>query len=378
MGRWERIIESHPRARLACDRVARVVRGGLPDRVPFIDSYWPEFTERYLGEHGLPPDTPMTERFDHDLLLLSPVMGPWPAQAGVLSREPDGYVVEMDEFGLIVRKHARRESVPQQLDCRIHTHADLDRFPFEDPADPARSARIEAELPRCCERFCPVFKLGGPFSRTWRLRGLARFLEDIAGDEDFVRDMVGRMTGHLIAVGKAAVERLEWPRVQMHIADDFASTFAPLFSPRSYERVFLPHLARMVDTFHAAGFKISYESEGNVDPMLDLLAESGVDGLAYMEPRAGMTLEGIRGRFGGRFFVMGNVCNTRVLPSNDRRAIAREVYRVLSGAAGGGYLGLSAHSIGPDVSSDSYDYFFALMNRYGRYPIDLAELEKLI
>jgi uroporphyrinogen decarboxylase len=160
----------------------------------------------------------------------------------------------------------------------------------------------------------------------------------------------------------------------MHIADDFASTFAPLVSPGAYERIFLPNLRRMVDAFHALGFRVSYESEGNIGPMLDLLDASGVDGLAHMEPRAGMTIAGIRARFGKRFFVMGNVCNTLVLPSNDRAAIAREVHRVLSAAGEGGYLGLSAHSIATDVTSDTYDWFFGLMDRYGRYPLRLDGL----
>lgn len=370
------IIDSHPRARLACDRVAAVVGGRKPDRVPFIDGYWPEFAERYRREHGLATDASLAELFDHDLVLLAPVMGPWPSEARELERRGNGDIIERDEFGLVERSHESRQVVPQQLDYRIRTKRDLDRFPFEDPADPSRFDRLAKDLVATCSRFCPVLKLGGPFSRTWRLRGLARFLEDIAEDEAFVQEMTLRMTDHLIAVGTAAAARLTWPPIQLHIADDFASTSSPLLSPRSYERIFLPNLSRMVRRFHSLGFRISYESEGNVAPMLDLLNASGVDGLAHMEPRAGMRIERIRERFGGRFFFMGTICNTRVLPSGDRRAIAREVHRVLSASIDGGCMGLSAHSIGPDITSDSYDYVFSLMNRFGTYPIRLQELEK--
>jgi len=375
MSRLDRVIDAHPRAKLARERVARVVRGETPDRVPFIDSYWPEFADRYRAERGLAPEASLAERFDHDLVLLAPAMGPWPAEARELRREADGYLISRDEYGLVIRTHESRQVVPQHLECRIQRRSDLDRFPFEDPRDPARSAEIESAIDGVCRRFCPVFKLGGPFSRSWRLRGLERFLEDIAEDEGFVKEIVGRLTDHLIAVGRSVVERLEWPRVHMHIADDFASTFAPLISPRSYERIFLPNLRKMVEAFHGLGFRISYESEGNVYPMLELLDQSGVDGLTNMEPRAGMTIERIRERCGDRFFVMGNVCNTQVLPSNDRRRIAREVYRVLRASVPGRYLGLSAHSVGPDVSPDAYDYFFGLMDRYGRYPMDLGGLE---
>ena len=63
----------------------------------------------------------------------------------------------------------------------------------------------------------------------------------------------------------------------------------------------------------------------------------------------------------------------------DRRAkIAAEVHRVLSSSTDGHYMGLSAHSIGTDVSSDTYDYFFGLMKRYARYPFDLEGLEREI
>ena len=367
-------IRRHARALKAYERVRAVLDGRLPDRVPFFDNYWPQFRERYLTERGLPPDTDLRERFDHDFVLMAPVMGPWPSKAGTLGSDDGGRVLRRDDFGLVTADLPGVMTMPTHVESAVKERRDLDRLSFEDPASGNRTAALERALPTVCARFCPVFKLGGPFSRTWRLRGLQQFLEDLALDETFAREMVERMTDHLIAVGRAAVARMDIPRVQLHVADDFASRQAPLFSPAVYERVFLPNLKRLITAFHTMGFKVSYESEGNTWPMLDLLDEAGVDGLAYMEPRAGMRIERVRERFGDRFFFFGNVCNVRVLPSGDRKAIAREVCRVLSGAADGRYMGLSAHSVGADVSPDAYDYFWGLMNRFGRYPMDLAAL----
>ena len=364
-----KVAEFGPRARLAYERVRAVIDGKQPDRVPFSDSYWPEFRTRYLCDRGLPAETSLQERFDHDLVVLAPVMGPWPAQSGTVGRDAAGHVLKRDDFGLVTRDTGDGTTVPQHVDCKIESPSDLDRFPFEDPYAQTRTEAIARALPGVCQRFCPVFKLGGPFSRSWRLRGIQRFLEDLAGDEPFASDIVERMTDHLIAVGIRAVDRLEFPPILFHIADDFASTQGPLFSPATYERVFLPNLKKMVAAFHERGFKVSYESEGNIWPMLELLDESGIDGLANMEPRAGMAIERIREKFGSRFFVWGNLCNTEVLPSGRRDRIRREVHRVLAAAADGGYMGLSAHSIGPDVSSDAYDYFWRLMNRHARYPM---------
>ena len=51
-GRFDRIIDSHPRAKLARDRVTRVLHGDTPDRIPFLDNYWGEFTDRYLADRA--------------------------------------------------------------------------------------------------------------------------------------------------------------------------------------------------------------------------------------------------------------------------------------------------------------------------------------
>ena len=363
-----------PRAKLSYERVRAVLDGRRPDRVPFSDSYWAEFRARYLRDRGLPEGTSLAEHFDHDLVVMVPTMGPWPSLRGTVGHDSDGHVLKRDDFGLITSEIQGTTTMSRQVEARIKQPRDLDRFPFEDAGDDERTDGMARALPEACQRFCPVLKLGGPFSRTWRLRGLQQFLEDLARDEAFAQEMVGRMTEHLIAVGLVAVERMSFPPVLLHLADDFASTGGPLFSPSVYERVFLPNLRKLVDAFHDRGFKVSYESEGNVWPMLDLLDESGIDGLAHMEPRAGLRIERIRERFGSRFFFWSNVCNVAALPSGQPERIRDEVARVLSAATDGGYMGLSAHSIGGDVSSNAYDYFWELMDRYARYPIDLDAL----
>ncbi len=365
-------IRRNPRALKAYERVRAVLDGNAPDRVPFRDSYWSEFRERYLSARGLSSDADLREQFDHDFVVMPPVMGPWPSRAGYLGRDSEGHVLRRDDFGLVTANIVGSTTMSRHVECAIKEPGDLDRLPFEDPACESRTAALARDLPAVCRRFCPVFKLGGPFSRTWRLRGLQQFLEDLVRDEPFAMEMVTRMTEHLIAVGRACVERTDFPPIQFHIADDFAATKAPLISPAVYERVFLPNLKRLVAAFRTMGFKVSYESEGNIWPMLEFLDEARVDVLANMEPRAGMRIERIRERFGDRFRVWGNICNVQVLPSGDRRAIAREVRRVLSSATEGGYMGLSAHSIGADVSPDAYDYFWELMNRFARYPMDLS------
>ena len=89
-------------------------------------------------------------------------MGPWPSEARELELGSDGLVISRDDFGLVTRSHPTTQAMPQHLDCRIRIRGDLERLPFEDPADPSRSVLLEQELRTTCSRFCPVLKLGGP------------------------------------------------------------------------------------------------------------------------------------------------------------------------------------------------------------------------
>ena len=366
--RWLDIIDAHPRAKLAFDRVEAVTRGRIPDRVPFCDYFWPAFAKRYRRERNLAPEVTLAEHFDFDYQdTMAPLHGPWPGRAGVVNRDADGYVVKRNEFGLLTRELDGPMSMPQHLGSLVEEKKDLDRIPFEDPADPRRWEQVKARLPDVCTRFAPIFKLGGPFSRAWQMRGLSRFLMDVAEDEPFVMELVTRLTDHMIAVGMAMIDALDLPATHWHIADDFAAVKGPLISPASYERVIYPNLKRMVDALHSRGYTVSFESEGRTAPMLSLLDAAGVDGLAHLEPRAGMLAGDIRERYGDRFFIMGNVCNTQVLPSNDRAQVEAEVRRVLQAGQDGRLMHLSAHSIAPDVTSDTYDYFWNLMNELGRY-----------
>lgn len=366
--KWLDIIHAHPRARLAFDRVEAVVHGRIPDRVPFCDFFWPEFVERYRKDRDLDANASLAEHFDFDYHdLLTPRHGPWPGRAGDVKKDTEGYVVRRNEFGLLTRELDGPMSMPQHLGSLIDEKSDLDRIPFEDPADPQRWAHVEQRLPELCKRFYPIFKLGGPFSRSWQMRGLSRFLMDLAEDEPFAIELVSRLTDHMIAVGMAMIDALDLPATHWHIADDFAAVQGPLISPTSYERVIYPNLKRMVDAIHGRGYTVSFESEGRTEPMLPLLDAAGVDGLAHLEPRAGMLAGDVRERYGDRFFIMGNVCNTRVLPSNDWAQVEAEVHRVLEAGKDGRLMHLSAHSIAPDVTSDTYDYFWGLMNTLGRY-----------
>jgi len=85
----------------------------------------------------------------------------------------------------------------------------------------------------------------------------------------------------------------------------------------------------------------------------------------------------LKRQYGGRWSFDGNL-DVRVLATNDREQIRREVLRKLNAAKGGGYIMQSDHSIPDNVDPAAYDYVVELIREHGKYPLDLGEFDEAI
>jgi hypothetical protein len=85
-----------------------------------------------------------------------------------------------------------------------------------------------------------------------------------------------------------------------------------------------------------------------------------------VEPKAGMDLVALRRTYGTHLCYVGGVCNARVLPGGNRREIEAHVRPILDIGREGG-VAIGTHSIGPDISVETYDYYHCLVQQYGTY-----------
>jgi len=94
-----------------------------------------------------------------------------------------------------------------------------------------------------------------------------------------------------------------------------------------------------------------------------------VDAYNPVEAKAGLDVVDLKRRFGRRWAFAGNL-DVRVLSTNQREAVRREVLRKLTAAQGGGYILQSDHSVPDTVAPDTYDYVVRLAREFGTYPLD--------
>ena len=358
----------------ATERVMTALRHREPDRVPVYEYFWPEFVEAWRREKGLGADADINAYYDLDLPSYCKVIGdqtPWPSAAGEVERG-DGYVVRRTGWGERVRD-LETMSVSEVLEPPLKEPADLDGMPPFEPVDlDARYDGLADWVAKLDKKgFCCFAKTGGPFSRTWRYRGLAAFLMDTAADPGFAAELLRRQTDLLIATTAEALRRGGHPQTVVWIADDCASRGRPLMSPATYERLIQPELARLCEMIHGTGRLVAFESEGNVRPLLSLILDAGVDILCNMEPRAGMDVVELKEEYGERVAFIGTMCNTVVLPTGTPDTVRADTLRQLRAGVGGGVVFGSAHSIGTDVPVANYEAFIDTLREHGTYPLPL-------
>ncbi len=198
------------------------------------------------------------------------------------------------------------------------------------------------------------------------MRGEHQWYVDIAQDPSFVQALAARVTDHLIGVGLEALQRSNLSDTSIWIYDDIASNRGLLISPKSYERLFLPLVRRMVDAFLKAGAShVGYHSDGDIRSILDGLVDAGISILNPVEPRANMDVVELRRRYGKCLAFVGGLCNSRILPSGSDEDVRRHVKHVLSIADEGGLV-IGSHSIGNDISLERYDSIMKILHRHGR------------
>lgn len=346
------------------ERVMRALDHKTPDRIPMHDTFWSEFTDAWRAIKGFGENASPVDHYGIDIAICVADETLFPSEAGELGRDGDA-VLRRDGWGRTVRTKPGAYFY-QQVDSVIHSKGDLDRILFE-PVNLDRRytgflQSVEANRKRCV--FC---KVGGPFLRTSFLRGEEAFLMDLAGDEPFARALAERVGDHLMGIGLESLHRANLYDTGLWIFDDMAYNNGPMFSPRTFERVFLPIYTNMIRAFKSAGSRsVLLHCDGCILPVLDMLLDAGIDGINPVEPKAGMDVVALKRTYGTRLSYVGGVCNAHVLPRGDRREMEAHVRPILEIAQEGG-VAIGTHSIGPDIAVETYDEYHNLVRRYGTY-----------
>jgi uroporphyrinogen decarboxylase len=176
-------------------------------------------------------------------------------------------------------------------------------------------------------------------------RGADQAIYDLVDDPAFVDDAMDRATDDSIEEGKALIIA---GVDGIYIGDAWSS--ASIISPKHFARYCQPRYARTVEAFHALGAQVYLHICGNSVPLLEMIAETGVDALEPLDPLGGVRVDDVARRIGDRVTLKGGV-NTLTLLNGSPADVRREAMQVLD-AAHGHCRGLILGS-GDDIPRDT-------------------------
>lgn len=358
------------------ERVLAACAFEAPDRIPRIEFFgeYPKSWEERLG----PVDRV------NDVIIWSPNEGTFPTRARNI-QEREGYIYEIDRWGRTVR--SRRDAYfSETLEVPIRDDIDIDAIHFDPPDLDIRFLQVETEtildapliegardpitirraLQQAREQGCVFGKTGGPYLRSTYVRGEAQFLMDIGSDPGLAKALADKMADHLTAVGIQEIKRWALHETGMWIFDDMAYNSGPMFSPDSFEKVFLPAYRRMIGAYKEAGARyVCFHSDGDIRLLLDMLIDAGIDGINPVEPRANMKMAELRKRYPG-LILTGGMDNTDTLINGPIERIQSEAREIIDVGRDGGVL-IGSGSIGPEVSLENFAAYAEVCGTYGNF-----------
>ena len=200
--------------------------------------------------------------------------------------------------------------------------------------------------------------------------GLQRFCEWTHDLGELVQAVLDRYAEDEVRWTKLAARERLCPL--FFVGEDIALKGRLLFSPRYLRSSLIPALRRVCEPLVSAGVKVIYHSDGNVMELLDDLIEAGIAGLHPIEPLAGMDIEHLKKRYGGRLILVGNVDCSRTLAMGTVEEVREAVRRCVRAASpGGGHFIGSSGEITPSTPLENVFAFYEACRQFGRYPISV-------
>jgi len=379
------------------ERVLAAIRHGEPDRVPIVlgvsnatgikmkpyrelkrllgieapDEYlylWPELGTAAIDEETL-------------VQLGSDVRGVWDLEpASVLeantTRPPHADYI--NSWGSGATEIRPGEWFPMVCPMKSATTTkEIEDYPWPDMDDPTRVAHVAKEAARLAaeDRYAIMATpwLLFPLERAFAMQGMDTFLMNLALHPEFAEALLWKLEelcktlmGHFLATLGEHVDIIK-------IGDDLGTQESLLMSPAMYRSILKPiHADYIAFIRERTSAKVFFHTDGDVFPLIDDLAEMGVDILNPIQTSAGKMadLQELKARWGDRLTFCGAIDTHRVLPAGTPDEVRAEVRRVIEiMGPGGGYMVSSVHTVMNDVPAQNILAMVDAVREFGTYPI---------
>ena len=277
--------------------------------------------------------------------------------------EDDRTLTEQTDRGVVRRifKSPDAMSMPHYIEYPVKTARDWEKL--KERFDPDHPERFPSDWEDRCKRWWavkPVILFQGPrspslFGFVRELMGPERAFYALHDEPDLVHDMMETIT---VLVETLLPRTLrDAPVTTVYFWEDMCYRGGSLISPAMFREFMAPRYRRMTLVARSVGIEaIFVDSDGNIEELIPLWLEAGINGMYPLEVAAGMDAVKLRREYGRDLLMTGNI-DKRVL-ARDKAAIDRELEAKMPLASQGGFIPHLDHSIPHDVPYENFAYYW--------------------
>ena len=207
-----------------------------------------------------------------------------------------------------------------------------------------------------------------PFTHYMELFGYEEALMGLVRDRGKAHALLDRLTTAAITWAVAQAER---GADAVLISSAFAG--GGFISPKMYKEFVVPYERRVAEAIKTAGGVVYTHTCGNLGDRLELMVESGTQGIDTMDPPplGNTTLAEAKAQAGDRVFLKGNMNGVDLLLfTTEEEVIQHATERIQVGKPGSGYILSTACSVPPKVQPWKLELLTPLAEETGRYEVE--------
>ena len=342
------------------ERVVKALKGQDHDMVPHF-----ELIHDIKVREAIMPGASYEDFIDHldiDGILLFDKMFSWKYETVDESKK-----LVRDQWGALI--HFTSDALGHPVGHAIKTEKDFEKYV---PPDPDEEWRYE-----------PVKK----YVKRWKgQRAIIAHVTDVFDivKESFFGDVAYYQTVYdnpelLDQVNQVVLDynlrsiknQIELGADVLAVTGDFATAKGSMMSPTHIARFLTPATKTQIELAHSLNVPAFKHTDGNIWKILDLLVDTGIDGLHPIDPMADMDLAEVRAEYPD-LCLMGNVNCGSTLCWESVDQVRQEVKQCIKKAGyGGRYICMSSNSIHSGVKPENYLAMLKALKEYGRYPLQL-------
>ena len=349
------------------ERMIRTCQCLETDRAPFWFMFgpWGETVERWKSEGMEGDDWHEGFGFDIGFECLPINLGYCPAFQPRLIKDDGTYLTMQDEKGIVFECIKGHSTIPKYIDYPVKNREDWEAL-RQSKLDGASPERFPDYLPDVVkgmkERDAAVQVGSYPYGLFGTLRdfmGVEALLVAFYDDPDLIAQMMGYLTDFWIGLYKKTLQYVQIDHI--HIWEDMSGKNGPLISPAMFREFMTPNYRKIVDFAKANGISVvSVDTDGNMDVLMPLLEESGINLVLPFEVQAGCDVVEYK-RKHPSICIHGGIDKNLVALGKD--AIDKELDRISPLLEGRGYIPGLDHLPHPQISYEDFSYYVSELKK---------------